>query len=80
MLRIQSHELTLEHTHAMRVINLGKSAQRHSGPRFAEAAEQLREAGVARITRDGVDRFYTFTPEGRALFAALGDTRIGGGL
>lgn len=78
--QIESHTLTRDHTNAMRIIEQGEAAQRHAGPAFAAAAEELREMGITRITRNGLARFYTFTPAGRQVFSALGDTRIGGGL
>lgn len=77
---VEGVTLTMLHTSVLRTITQGKIAQRYTGPRFAAAADELLELGLARISRDGADRFYTLTPEGRRIIAALGDTRLGGGL
>lgn len=76
----ESHVLTSDHTATMRIIEQGQSAQTYAGPKFAAAAEELREMGIARITRHGFTRFYTLTPGGKKLLSTLGDTRIGGSL
>lgn len=77
---VEEVQLTADHTAALKTISQGQLAQRYTGPRFAAAAEELRALQLARITRDGAVRYYTLTPTGRRILAALGDTRIGGGL
>lgn len=77
---VEEVKLNADHTAALKTISQGQLAQRYTGPRFAAAAEQLRELQLARITRDGAIRYYTLTPTGRRILAALGDTRIGGWL
>lgn len=77
---VEEVRLSADHTAALRTIAQGQIAQRHTGPRFAAAAEQLCELQLACIARDDAVRFYVLTHAGRRVLAALGDTRIGGGL
>lgn len=47
---MDADSLTLAHTAALRTISHGRGAQLNAGPTFAQLAEELRTAGLARIT------------------------------